>query len=150
MTTPPPLHTHTHTHTHFKIISEFLGRVHKAIRMFCFLLPQPHTCCPSATLNYMSYSQYSTPFHTPTALCTLFTGRQALPSVHFINTYSREFPGSPVVRTLSFPCRGPKLIPMRHTQVKHILFQLLQHSALTSTLGQITPFPADLLVSTTK
>ena len=59
----------------------------------------------------MSYSQYSTPFHTPTALCTLFTGRQALPSVHFMNTYSGEFPGSPVVRTLSFPCRGLGLIP---------------------------------------
>ena len=79
--------------------------------MFCYLSPKPHTCCPSATLNYMSYSQHSTPFHTPTALCTLFTGRQALPSVHFISTYSREFPNSPVVRTLSFPCRGPRLIP---------------------------------------
>ena len=125
------------------------GKLGARPRERCFLLDL-QTYCYSSNRSAVVWSPR----------CVLGTGGRMLPATQgsrwsqnqHVQNYrpSWVFPGSPVVRTLSFPCRGPKLIPMRHTQVKHILFQLLQHSALTSTLGQITPVPADLLVSTTK
>lgn len=100
-------------HTHLFKTSKFLGRVYKAIRMV--LLFTTTSCMPPFSHTKLCHIlKYNMLFHTSMVWGTLFTDRQAISSVHFINTNSRLSQALP--------------------------FVLLQHSALISALVQIILF----------